>query len=49
MAGVPDAVVRRAEQVLKNLESHEIDVTAQRTVRRPRRKLSELPGQMTFF
>ena len=49
MAGLPDEVVRRAEQILKNLESHEIDVTAQRSVRRPRRKLSELPGQMTFF
>ena len=49
MAGLPEEVVRRAGQILKNLESHEIDVTAPRAVRRPRRKLSELPGQMTFF
>ena len=49
MAGLPQEVVERAAQILKNLESNEIDVNAQKAVRKPRKKLSELPGQMTFF
>ncbi|MCR5751161.1 MAG: DNA mismatch repair protein MutS [Kiritimatiellae bacterium] len=49
MAGLPQEVVSRANEILKNLEANEIDVNRQRTVRKPRRKLSELPGQMTFF
>ena len=49
MAGLPQEVVDRAKQILQNLEANEIDVNAQKVVRRPRRRLSELPGQMTFF
>ncbi len=50
MAGLPQEVVDRAAQILKNLEANELDVsTPQKTVRKPRRKLSEMPGQMTFF
>ena len=50
MAGLPAEVVDRAAQILRNLEANELDVNApQKAVRRPRRKLSELPGQMTFF
>ena len=50
MAGLPKEVVDRAAQILKNLEANEIDVNSpQKIVRRPRKKLSELPGQMTFF
>ncbi len=49
MAGLPAEVVERAKQILRNLEANEIDVNAQKTVRKPRRRLSELPGQMTFF
>ena len=49
MAGLPQEVVDRAKQILSNLEANEIDVNAQKAVRRPRRRLSELPGQMTFF
>ena len=50
MAGLPQEVVSRASQILANLEANELDVNSpSRTVRRPRRKLSELPGQMTFF
>ncbi len=50
MAGLPQEVVARAGEILSNLEANEIDVSGQsRVVRRPRRKLSELPGQMTFF
>ena len=50
MAGLPKEVVDRAAQILKNLEANEIDVNApNKTVRRPRKKLSEMPGQMTFF
>ena len=50
MAGLPQEVVDRAAQILKNLEANEIDVNAQqKVVRKPRKKLSELPGQMTFF
>ena len=50
MAGLPPEVVSRAAQILKNLEANEIDVNAkEKVVRRPRKKLSDLPGQMTFF
>ena len=49
MAGLPEEVVSRAAQILKNLESNDIDVNAQKVVRKPRKKLSEMPGQMTFF
>ena len=49
MAGLPQEVVARAAEILKNLEANDIDVNAPKVVRKPRRKLSELPGQMTFF
>ena len=50
MAGLPPEVTQRAAQILKNLEASEIDVNGtSRVVRKPRRRLSELPGQMTFF
>ncbi len=50
MAGLPKEVVDRAAQILANLEANEIDVNApNKAVRRPRKKLSEMPGQMTFF
>ena len=50
MAGLPQEVVSRASQILKNLEANELDVnTPSKTVRRPRRKIHEMPGQMTFF
>ena len=50
MAGLPAEVVARAAEILRNLEANEIDVNApSKAVRRPRKKLSELPGQMTFF
>ncbi|MGN0854930.1 MAG: DNA mismatch repair protein MutS [Kiritimatiellia bacterium] len=50
MAGLPKEVVDRATQILRNLEANEIDVNApQKAVRRPRKRLSEFPGQMTFF
>ncbi|MCR5414280.1 MAG: DNA mismatch repair protein MutS [Kiritimatiellae bacterium] len=50
MAGLPEEVVARASEILKNLEANELDVNApQKIVRRPRKRLSELPGQMTFF
>ena len=49
MAGLPQEVVDRAKQILQNLEANEIDVNARKAVRKPRRRLSELPGQMTFF
>ena len=49
MAGLPKAVVDRADQILKNLEANDLDVNAPKAVRRPRKKLSDLPGQMTLF
>lgn len=49
MAGLPQEVVNRAAEILKNLEASEIDVNAPKAVRKARRKLSEIPGQMTFF
>ena len=45
MAGLPRAVVDRADQILKNLEANDLDVNAPKVVRRPRKKLSDLPGQ----
>ena len=58
MAGLPGEVVTRAAEILKNLEANEIDVNggsarlagaSSNSVRKPRKKLSEMPGQMTFF
>ncbi|MGN0833746.1 MAG: DNA mismatch repair protein MutS [Kiritimatiellia bacterium] len=49
MAGLPAEVVARAAQILQNLEANDLDVNARKAVRKPRRRLSELPGQMTFF
>ena len=49
MAGLPKAVVDRADQILKNLEANDLDVNAPKVVRKPRKKLSDLPGQMTLF
>lgn len=49
MAGLPQEVVSRASAILKNLEANEIDINATKVVKRPRKKLSEMPGQMTFF
>lgn len=50
MAGLPKEVVDRAAQILQNLEANELDVNAPvKAVRRPRRKIHEMPGQMTFF
>ena len=48
MAGLPHEVVDRATAILKNLEANELDVNAPKMVRRPRKKLSDVPGQMTF-
>jgi hypothetical protein len=42
-------VVARAAEILRNLEASDIDVSAPKAVRKPRRRLSEFPGQMTFF
>ena len=49
MAGLPKAVVERAEKILENLEANDLDVDAPKIVRRPRKKLSDIPGQMTLF
>ena len=49
MAGLPKAVVDRADQILKNLEANDLDVESTKIVKRPRKKLSDLPGQMTLF
>ena len=49
MAGLPSAVVTRAEQILENLEANDLDVNAPKIVRRPRKRLSDLPGQMTLW
>jgi DNA mismatch repair protein MutS len=49
MAGLPKAVVDRADSILKNLESNELDVNSAKLVRKPRQKLSDLPGQMMLF
>ena len=37
-----------ATAILKNLEANELDVNAPKIVRKPRKKLSDVPGQMTF-
>ena len=50
MAGLPAEVVKRAAEILGNLEASEIDVDGKaKAARKPRRKLSDIPGQMTFF
>ncbi len=37
LAGVPDAVCRRATEILDNLERHELDVTGDQVIRTPHR------------
>ena len=49
MAGLPAAVVDRAGKILANLEANDLDVDAPKIIRRPRKKLSDIPGQMTLF
>ena len=49
MAGLPDEVVSRASEILQTLEANDIEVIGRTPARKPRRRLSELPGQMTFF
>ncbi len=49
MAGLPLEVIERAKSILSNLEDNELDVNQSKIVRKPRRKLSDIPGQMTFF
>ncbi len=49
MAGLPPEVVKRAGEILANLEANELDVNSPKMVRKPRRRLSDVPGQMTFF
>ena len=49
MAGLPRPVVDRAAQILANLEANELDIESAKAVRRPRKKLSDLPGQLTLF
>ncbi len=49
MAGLPAAVVERADKILANLEANDLDVDSPKIVRRPRKKLSDIPGQMTLF
>ncbi|MBO4448502.1 MAG: DNA mismatch repair protein MutS [Kiritimatiellae bacterium] len=49
MAGLPPEVVKRASEILANLEANELDVNSPKMVRKPRRRLSDVPGQMTFF
>ena len=49
MAGLPEEVVTRAAEILRDLESDEIDITVHRQVRKPGKRLSDCPGQMTFF
>ena len=48
-AGLADKVVDRAGKILANLEANDIDVDAAKIVRKPRKKLSDIPGQMTLF
>lgn len=49
MAGLPKEVVERATKILAGLEANELEVDARKTVRKPRKRLSEVSGQMTFF
>jgi DNA mismatch repair protein MutS len=49
MAGLPQEVVVRAGEILRELEADDIDITVRKGVRKPGKRLSECPGQMTFF
>ena len=39
----------RADKILANLEANDLDADAPKIVRRSRKKLSDIPGQMTLF
>ncbi|MBR1871336.1 MAG: DNA mismatch repair protein MutS, partial [Kiritimatiellae bacterium] len=47
MAGLPESVVKRAFQILENLESSKLNVTD--PARAVKKRLSDIPGQMTLF
>ena len=49
MAGLPRPVTDRAAEILRNLEANEMEIDAPKFVRRPRAKISDLPGQMTLL
>ena len=49
MAGLPGEVVSRAGEILKNLEESDLDINGRPTRRAIRKRLSDLPGQMTFW
>lgn len=50
MAGLPPEVVKRAGEILSNLESNVIDVDGKlKVMYKPRRKMADVPGQMTFL
>ncbi len=49
MAGMPRAVTERAQKILDNLEANELDVDAPKFIRKPRKRLSDMPGQMTLL
>ena len=49
MAGLPPAIVSRANQILENLEANDLNPDAPRIVRAPRKKIGDLPGQMLLF
>lgn len=50
MAGLPPEVVKRAGEILSNLEANVIDVDGQlKAMYKPRKKIADMPGQMTFL
>lgn len=49
MAGLPPAVTERAQVILRNLEENALDPDAPPIVSRPRKRLADLPGQMSLF
>ncbi|MBZ0272558.1 DNA mismatch repair protein MutS [bacterium] len=49
LAGLPDAVVTRANEILKNLESIELDEFGHAKLAAPRESAEAARGQLTFF
>ncbi len=49
LAGVPDEVCRRAEQILSNLERHELNVTGDAVIAQPFDGIAERTRQLELF
>ena len=49
LAGMPDEVIERSGEILANLEEGELESGIPKLAKRPKKKASDIPGQLTLF